>query len=95
MILQTIDARLANDTTKVRSLFTGTFTDITSIKLTLSPIAQGTANFAIYVNGTEQTSKDVTKGEDLSWSPAATDIVQFYMNSYNADDLAQAFVLVS
>jgi len=41
-------ARLAKDPSAQRSLFTGKFDGLQSITMTLSNLATGTANFAIY-----------------------------------------------
>jgi len=55
-------ARLAYDTSTQKSLFTGTFTGISSIELTLDSSATGTANFTIFENNVERPM-----GSDLTF----------------------------
>ncbi len=88
-------ARLANDTSTMRSLFTGVFTSITKIELSLSTQASGTANFAIFENNVEKVSQRVTAGQSVSWTPQAGSTVAFYVNYYNASDLPMVNATIS
>lgn len=87
-------ARLAEDTSTQRSLFTGGFSSIEKIELTLSSLATGTANFAIYENDEEKVNKRVTAGQSVSLSPQSGSTVNFYINYYNNSDLPQVNVTV-
>ena len=81
-------ARLAKDTSTQRSLFTGKFVSISSVELTLSSSASGTANFAIYEDGVEKVGDRVTAGKSISYSPSKADAeVAFYVNYYDETDL--------
>ncbi|RYD59479.1 MAG: hypothetical protein EOP56_01040 [Sphingobacteriales bacterium] len=95
MATQVIDARLLNDTSTMRSLFTGKLTSVSNIKLELSPIAKGTANFAIFENDVQKVNERVTAGGSVSWAPAAGSEVEFYVNYYDESDMAQAFAVIS
>ncbi|RYD56313.1 MAG: hypothetical protein EOP56_13350 [Sphingobacteriales bacterium] len=85
-----VDAKLPKDTSTIQSLFSGTFSDITSLEITLEDDATGTANFAIYENGKEVASARVTGGQSLQWSPQESSVVKYYVNYYDGDDLAEA-----
>lgn len=95
MATQVIYARLANDPSTVRSLFTGSFMDISNVTLQLSEQAQGTANFAIFENGVQKIDERVVAGGNVSWQPQAGSKVEFYVNYYDASDLADAIAIVS
>lgn len=89
-------ARLAQDTSTEKSLFTGKFVGISSLELTLSSLATGTANFAIYEDGSEKVGQRVTAGQSVSYTPtSANTTVAFYVNYYDGDDLPQADALIS
>lgn len=91
----TVDARLANDTSTQRSLFTGKFNTVTSIKLELSSIAQGTANFAIFENGEQKVSQRVSAGQSISHAAPVGNELAFYVNYYDGEDLASAYATLS
>ena len=88
-------ARLANDTSTQRSLFTTSFIGIERIELTLSSLATGTANLAIFENDEEKVSKRVTAGQSVSLSPKPGSTVTFYVNYYNESDLPMVNVTTS
>lgn len=89
-------ARLALDTSTQRSLFTGSFTGITSIVLQLESNAEGTANFAIYEDGVAVKDKRVKAGESISYSPStANSKLEFYVNYYDGTDLPRADASIS
>tara|TARA_R110000796_G_scaffold252627_1_gene388941 strand:- start:23600 stop:23890 length:291 start_codon:yes stop_codon:yes gene_type:complete len=89
-------ARLAKDPSAQRSLFTGKFDGLQSITMTLSNLATGTANFAIYENNVQKVAKNVTASDQsLSYRPQAGATVEYYINSYNETDLPQVHITVS
>jgi hypothetical protein len=90
MALQVVYGRLVNDPSTMTSLFTGKLTGISNLKLTLSSQAAGTANFAIFENNEQKVSERVTAGGDISWTPQAGSEVEFYVNYYDASDMADA-----
>ncbi|WP_438467011.1 hypothetical protein [Marinomonas sp. PE14-40] len=91
-----INARLANDTSTQKSLFTGSFSSITSIRLLLSPVAAGTANFAIYENGSEVKNERVTADQSVSYTATSPDSkLEFHVNYYDASDLPQVHASIA
>ncbi|KJZ09599.1 hypothetical protein TW85_21920 [Marinomonas sp. S3726] len=89
--IQSLYARLATDTSTQKSLFTGKFKSIKSIQLQLSPNAAGTANFAIFENGSEVKSERVTADQSISYDASSPDsTLEFYVNYYDGTDLPSA-----
>lgn len=89
-------ARLGKDTSTAQSLFTASFSEVNKISIQLSNVAAGTANFAIFENGEEKVSKKVRAGESIAFSPRSLENrVAFYINSYDAEDLPTAEVIIT
>lgn len=94
--IQSLYARLAADTSTQKSLFTGKFNSIKSLQLQLSPNAVGTANFAIFENGSEVKSERVSADQSISYTASSSDsTLEFYVNYYDASDLPQAFASIT
>ena len=88
-------ARLAKSTSTKKSLFTGKFEGLKSINMRLSESATGTAHFAIFQNGVEKISKNITAGQNIKYTHPSGTTIEYYINSYSETDLPKVHMMIS